>query len=131
AMNYIIDHMEEEHTRGLYYLVDGNVVVGVDNSTNKAWTEEFDHVIKCKAWLKGYDLKVEKPQIFIEKSEAPELQNNMMLEFAEGNEMLEKLEEKYHKQGKVYETKYSIVFPEKRDSDLEVVDARKLKVGED
>lgn len=130
AMDYIIENMEEEHTKGLFYCVDGDVVVGIDNSTNEAWTEEFNHAVKCKAWLKGYDLDVEKPQIFIEKSEAPELQNNMMLEFAEGNEMLEKLEEKYQEQGKVYETKYSIVFPEKRDSDFEVVDARKLKVGE-
>src|SRR5690625_1249006 len=130
AMDYIIENMEEEHTKGLFYCVDGDVVVGIDNSTNEAWTEEFNHAVKCKAWLKGYDLDVEKPQIFIEKSEAPELQNNMMLEFAEGNEMLEKLEEKYQEQGKVYETKYSIVFPEKRDSNFEVVDARKLKVGE-
>src|SRR5699024_9385897 len=52
AMNYIIDHMGEEHTKGLFYRVDGDVVVGVDNSTNEAWTEEFDHVVKCKAWLK-------------------------------------------------------------------------------
>src|SRR5699024_9006537 len=126
---YIIDHMEEEHTKGLYYREDGDVVVGVDNSTNEAWTEEFDHVVKCKAWLKGYDLDIEKPQMFIEKSEAPELQNNMMMEFAEGNEMLEKLEEKYQEQSQFYETKYSVVFPEKRDSDLEVVDAEKLKVG--
>src|SRR5699024_2955539 len=71
AMNYINNHMEEEHTRGLYYVVDGNVVVGVDNSANDAWTEEFNHIVKCKAWLKGYDLDIERPQIFIEKSEAP------------------------------------------------------------
>src|SRR5690625_1888008 len=131
AMDYIIDHMEEEHTKGLYYREDGDVVIGVDNSTNEAWTEEFDHVVKCKAWLKGYDLDIEKPQMFIEKSEAPELQNNTMMEFAEGNELLGKLEEKYQGKSQVYETKYSAMFPEIRDSDLEVVDAGKLKVGED
>src|SRR5699024_10647738 len=95
AMDYIIENMEEEHTKGLFYSVDGDVVVGVDNSTNEACTEEFDHVVKCKAWLKGYDLDVEKAQIFIEKSEAPELQDNTMMKFAEGNEIIEKLEEKY------------------------------------
>src|SRR5690625_2288245 len=125
VMDYIIDHMEEEHTKGLYYCVDSDVVVGVDNSTNEALAEEFDHVVKCKAWLKGYDLDIEKPQMFIEKSEAPELEDNTMMEFAEGNEMLEKLKEKYQEQSQIYETKYSVVFPEKRDSDFEVVDAEK------
>src|SRR5690625_4186956 len=130
AMDYIIDHMEEERTKGLYYCMDGDVVVGVDNLTNEAWTEEFDHVVKCKAWLKGYDLDIEKPQIFIEKSEAPELEGNTMMEFAAGNEMLEELEVKYQEQSQARETKYSVVFPVKRDSDLEVVNAGKLRVGD-
>src|SRR5699024_11149312 len=130
AIDYIIDYMEEEHTKGLYYCMDGDVVIGVDNSTNEAWTEEFDHVVKCKAWLKRYDLDIEKPQMFIEESEAPELENNTMMEFAKGNEMLEKLEEKYQGKSQFYETKYSVVFWEKRGSDFEVVDAEKLKVGD-
>src|SRR5699024_2866368 len=95
AMDYVIDNMEEEHTKGLYYHVDDDVVLGVDNSTNEAWTEEFDHVVKWKAWLKRYDLDIEKPQIFIEWSEAPELGNNTMMDFAEGNAIMEKLEERY------------------------------------
>jgi len=123
--------MEEEHTKGLFYRVDGDVVIGVDNSTNEAWAEEFDHVVKCKAWLKGYDLDIEESQIFIEWSEAPELENNTMMEFAEGNEILEKLEEKYQEQSQVSETKYSFVFPVNRDSDLEVVNAGRLRVGDD
>jgi len=130
AMDYIIENMEEEHTKGLFHCVDGDVVVGVDNSMNEAWTEEFDHVVKCKAWLKGYDLDIEKPQIFIEKSEALELENNTMMEFAEGNEMLGKLEKKYQKESQIYEAKYSVFFSEKRDSDFEVVDAEKLKLGD-
>src|SRR5699024_1908322 len=89
-----------------------------------------NHVVKCKAWLKRYDLDIEKPQMFIEESEAPELENNTMMEFAKGNEMLEKLEEKYQGKSQFYETKYSVVFREKRDSDFEVVDAEKLKVGD-
>src|SRR5699024_4527739 len=84
AMDYIIDHMEEEHTKGLFYRVDGDVVVGADNSTNDAWTEEFDHIVKCKTWLKRYDLDVDEPNIFIEWSEAPELQNNTLIEFTAG-----------------------------------------------
>jgi len=75
-------------------------------------------------------LDIEKPQIFIEKSEAPELEGNTMMEFAAGNEMLEELEVKYQEQSQARETKYSVVFPEKRDSDLEVVNAGKLRVGD-
>src|SRR5699024_9854947 len=41
-----------------------------------------------------------------------------------------KLEEKYQEQSQIYETEYSVVFPEKRDSDLEVVDVEKSKVGD-
>src|SRR5690625_3568157 len=78
--DYIIDNMREEHTKGLFYRVDGDIVIGVDNSTNEAWTEEFDHTVKCKVWLKGYDLDVEKPQMFIEWSEAAKLENNTMTE---------------------------------------------------
>lgn len=104
TMNYIIENREKEYTKGLFYFKDGDVVIGTDNSTNDAWAEEFDHVVKCKAWLKGYDLDIEKPQIFIEWSEAPELKNNTMMEFAAGNEMIEKLEEKYQEQSQVYGT---------------------------
>lgn len=41
AMDYILDYMEEEHTKGLFYHVDGNLVVGVDNSTNEALPGEY------------------------------------------------------------------------------------------
>lgn len=44
--------------------------------------------------------------------------------------MIEKLEEKYQGKSQIYETEYNVVFPEKKDSDFEVVDAGKLKVGE-
>lgn len=104
AMDYVIDNMEEEHTKGLYYLVDGDAVVGVDNSTNEAWTEEFDHIVKCKAWLKGYDLDIDEPQIFIEMSEVPGLESDSMMGFTKGNELLEKLEEKHQGDNRYYKT---------------------------
>src|SRR5699024_6758168 len=53
-----------------------------------------------------------------------------MMEFAGGNEMLGKLEKKYQKESQIYEAKYSVFFSEKRDSDFEVVDAEKLKLGD-
>lgn len=39
--------------RGLFFLRDGDKVIGIDNSTGHAWTEEFDSVDKCKRWLSG------------------------------------------------------------------------------
>lgn len=37
--------------RGLFYLDAGKSFVGIDNSTGHAWTEEFDTLPKCRAWL--------------------------------------------------------------------------------
>src|SRR5699024_7529018 len=129
-MDYVIDNMEEEHTKGLYYHVDDDVVLGVDNSTNEAWTEEFDHVVKCKAWLKRYDLDIEKPQILIEWSEVSELGINTRMDFAEGNVYMEKMEEKYKDDSRYYETCYSIIFPESDKSKLEVVSMDRLDIGD-
>ena len=36
---------------GQFYLLDGDTYVGIDNSTEHAWTEEFDTFEECKAWL--------------------------------------------------------------------------------
>ena len=36
---------------GLFYHQDKNTVIGVDNSTGEAWTEEFSSVKECLAWL--------------------------------------------------------------------------------
>lgn len=42
---------------GLFYLRDGDTVIGVDNSTGHAWTEEFQDLDTCKRWLGGEDLE--------------------------------------------------------------------------
>ncbi|WP_176330375.1 LPD25 domain-containing protein [Oceanobacillus rekensis] len=130
AMDYVINNLDEVHTKGLYYLVDGDEVVGMDNSTNDAWTEEFDHIVKCKAWLKRYDLDMEKSQIFIEWSEAPELGSDLMMDFAKGNEIMGKLEEKYQGDSRYYKTRYHIVFPETDISKMRVVSMDRLDIGD-
>ena len=38
---------------GLFYLLDGDTYVGIDNLTGHAWTEEFNTFEECKAWLEG------------------------------------------------------------------------------
>src|SRR5699024_5159084 len=130
AMDYVIDHKEKEQAEGLYFCVDGDVVVGVDNSTNEAWTEEFNHVVKCKAWLKRYDMDIEQPQIFIEWSEAPEIESDSMMDFAKGNAFMEKLEERYQDDNRYYKTRYSIVFPKSKNSKMEVINMERLDVGD-
>lgn len=38
---------------GRFYHKDGDVYVGVDNSTGDAWTEDFTTLEDCIQWLKG------------------------------------------------------------------------------
>ena len=38
---------------GLYYVLDGGVYVGIDNSKGHAWTEEFTDLRQCKQWLRN------------------------------------------------------------------------------
>lgn len=38
---------------GLFYEIDGNLHVGVDNSTGEAWVEEFKTARECLDWLRG------------------------------------------------------------------------------
>lgn len=43
----------DREPRGLFYQKDGDVYVGIDNSTGEAWTEDFPNLDECLAWLKG------------------------------------------------------------------------------
>ena len=45
--------IERRHPYGLFYLKDGSVYVGIDNSDGNAWTEEFSMKRKCLEWLTG------------------------------------------------------------------------------
>ena len=40
---------------GTFYLKDGDLWIGIDNSTGDAWTEEFETLDKCIDWLNGND----------------------------------------------------------------------------
>lgn len=42
--------------RGLFYQMDGAIVIGIDNSTGDAWTEDFNSLEECLTWLKGGEL---------------------------------------------------------------------------
>ena len=45
------DIIATREPRGLFYLDTGAGFVGIDNSTGNAWTEDFDALPKCRAWL--------------------------------------------------------------------------------
>lgn len=38
---------------GLFYLQEGEKTIGIDNSTGRAWVEEFPDEESCLRWLKG------------------------------------------------------------------------------
>jgi hypothetical protein len=42
--------------RGLFFLREDGVYVGIDNLTGDAWVEEFNSLAACKKWLLGADL---------------------------------------------------------------------------
>ena len=45
---------------GRFYHKDGDIYVGVDNSTGDAWTEDFTSLEDCLAWLQSGDGKHEQ-----------------------------------------------------------------------
>lgn len=45
--------IERRHPYGLFFLKEGDVYVGIDNSDGNAWTEDFPVKRKCLEWLMG------------------------------------------------------------------------------
>ena len=45
--------IESRHPYGLFFLKEGDVYVGIDNSDGNAWTEDFPVKRKCLEWLMG------------------------------------------------------------------------------
>ena len=43
--------INKRYPLGLFYVLDGGVYVGIDNTTGDAWTEEFPNLRICKRWL--------------------------------------------------------------------------------
>lgn len=47
----LLDVIETREPQGLFLYDAGDKVIGVDNSTGDAWTEEFPDREKCLRWL--------------------------------------------------------------------------------
>ena len=45
--------IEKRSPRGLFYHREGDVYVGIDNTTGDAWTEDFPTKAECIKWLTG------------------------------------------------------------------------------
>lgn len=50
-----VEIITKREPRGLFYQKDGDITVGIDNSTGEAWTEDFNSLDECLAWLEGAD----------------------------------------------------------------------------
>ena len=45
--------IETREPRGRFVLATGIEIVGIDNETGNAWTEEFPDMLECLSWLCG------------------------------------------------------------------------------
>jgi len=46
--------IEDREPLGLFFLKDGEVYIGIDNSYGDAFVEEFDSLEACQKWLIQY-----------------------------------------------------------------------------
>ena len=57
--------IETRQPIGLFYEVDGDLYIGIDNSTGDAWVEEFKTKEECLAWLKGEEhIEIDEKDIY-------------------------------------------------------------------
>jgi len=43
--------IEKREILGLFYTIENDIYVGIDNSSGDAWTEDFKSLASCKRWL--------------------------------------------------------------------------------
>src|SRR5699024_7341879 len=85
-----------------------------ENLTDEEYLKQFNEVFAGEYAV--IDKTVEEPQLLIQWSEAPELKDNMVYHFAEGNEKMEALEEKYQQETGYRKTRYHVVLPANEES---------------
>lgn len=45
--------IETRTPTGRFYTKEGDLYIGIDNSTGDAWTEEFKTKVSCFKWIEG------------------------------------------------------------------------------
>src|SRR5699024_1380773 len=86
-----------------------NKMQASEDLREEAYLKQFNKVFSGKYAV--ISKAIDEPQLLIHWSEAPELKDNTMYPFAEGNEKMEALEEKYRQEPGYRKTRYHVVFP--------------------
>jgi len=86
-----------------------NKMQATEKLTDEEYLEQFNEVFSGKYAV--IDKGIDEPQLLIQWSEAPELKDNTMYPFVEGNEKVEELEEKYQQETGYRKTRYHVVLP--------------------
>jgi len=86
-----------------------NKMQASEDLREEAYLKQFNKVFSGKYAV--ISKAIDEPQLLIHWSEAPELKDNTMYPFAEGNEKMEALEEKYRQETGYRKTRYHVVFP--------------------
>lgn len=71
-LDEIIDNRDEMENYGLFYALDGDKVIAMDNTTGEAWTEEFSSVENAKKWLSDSSLTVDEVEDETEEDDLEE-----------------------------------------------------------
>jgi len=71
---------------GRFYEIDGDIHVGIDNSTGDVWVEEFKTKEECIAWLEGRVL-INKDEIYIKALETWGIRTQITIMFEEMSEL--------------------------------------------
>lgn len=85
--------IDTRYPRGLFYLEEDGVHVGIDNSTGHAWTEGFDTKEECIAWLNGEseEEELDKKEVYRQVIEKWGKQGQICMVFEEMSELQKEL----------------------------------------
>lgn len=77
---------------GLFYEIDGDWYVGIDNSTGDAWVEEFKTKEECFAWLKREEyIEIDEKEIYKQALEKWGHKSQVIMVFEEMAELQKEL----------------------------------------
>lgn len=84
--------IETRQPIGLFYEVDGDLYIGIDNSTGDAWVEEFKTKEECLAWLKGEEhIEIDEKEIYKQALEKWGHKSQVIMVFEEMAELQKEL----------------------------------------
>ena len=117
--------IETREPRGLFYEIDGDLHVGIDNKSGDAWVEEFKTPEECLNWLRG---NTEGPAEDKEEylTELQRKQVRIMDHYGEDKQLEKLVEECAELIKAIMKTKISNVFYINNDVIQEMADVKNL-----